>query len=142
MALRTVRRILAGIIGLHVRSISTDKAGDAFGVDFLSSNTETCLLASGRSFLLLSDHDMDFFGLDILADMPCSQAVFVLFFSGKFECQGKPITKLICPGVGKGREIEEKSNINNNDALSSSSAFGGKRKGTEHFCRGTSNASP
>lgn len=71
---------------------------------------------------------MDFFGLDILADMPCSQAIFVLFFSRKFECQGKPITKLIRPGVGKGREIKEKSNINKNDALSSSSAFGGERK--------------
>jgi hypothetical protein len=70
-------------------TIPPDKACDALGVDFLTTHSECGLLASSSSLLLLPDHHMDFFGLDVLSDMPCCQTVLVLLFSesklGKFE---------------------------------------------------------
>jgi hypothetical protein len=64
-------------------TVPTDKASDALGVDFLTTHSKCGLFASSSSLLLLSDHHMDFFGLDVLSDMPCRQTVLKLLFSGK-----------------------------------------------------------
>lgn len=66
------------------RAIATYKASNPFRVDVLATDPEGCLLASGGPFLLFAKHEVDFFGFDVLSNMPCGETVFVLFFSG--EC--------------------------------------------------------
>lgn len=63
------------------RPISTQKTRNALRIDLLPAHPERRLLPTGGSFLLFADHDMDFFGLDILANVPCGETIFILFFS-------------------------------------------------------------
>lgn len=74
-------RVVASVV--PGSTVPTDKASDTLGVDFLTTDSKGGLLASSSSLLLLSDHHMDFFGLDVLSDMPCRQTILELLFSGK-----------------------------------------------------------
>lgn len=87
-ARRTWLRAVGGIfwprgmvVLVPVRTVSTDEAGDALGVDLLAADAKGRLLAAGSALLLFADHHMDLFGLDVLANMPCGEPVFVLLFS-------------------------------------------------------------
>ena len=62
-------------------TISADEAGESLLVHFVACPAKGRLLASGGTLLLFANHQVNFFGLDVLADMPCGQTVFVLFFS-------------------------------------------------------------
>jgi hypothetical protein len=53
----------------------------AFGIDILAVDPKGSLLPSGGALLLLANHQMHFLGLDVFANMPCREAIFVLFFS-------------------------------------------------------------
>lgn len=64
--------------------IPTDKPCNALGIDLLPIHPERRLLSPRRAFLLLPNHQLDLLGFDILADVPGSEAVFVLFFSGEW----------------------------------------------------------
>lgn len=65
-------------------AISTNEAGDSLGVDILAIDAEGRLFALGSALLLLAEHQVDLLCLDIFADMPCGEAIFVLLFSGGF----------------------------------------------------------
>ena len=69
------------LILLPSRPVATNEASNAFGVNILATDAEGCCFASSGTFLLLSQHEMDFSGFDILADMPGGETIFVLFFS-------------------------------------------------------------
>lgn len=62
-------------------AIATHEAGDSLGVDILAIDAESRLFALGGALLLLAKHQMDFLCLDIFANMPCGEAIFVLLFS-------------------------------------------------------------
>jgi hypothetical protein len=62
-------------------TVAAKEACNAFRVDILAIYTESSLLPSGGTLLLFANHQVDFFSLDVLADMPCGKTVFVLFFS-------------------------------------------------------------
>lgn len=62
-------------------TVAAKEACNAFRVDILAIYPESSLLPSGGTLLLFANHEVDFFGLDVFADMPCGKTVFVLFFS-------------------------------------------------------------
>ena len=62
-------------------SVPTHETGDSFGIDILAVDAECRLLPSCRAFLLFANHQVHFLGLDILANMPCGQSIFILLFS-------------------------------------------------------------
>jgi hypothetical protein len=69
-------------------TVSTDETCDALGVNFLTANPKPGLLSTGSSFLLFSNHNMNFFGFDVLPNMPGCQPVFVLLFPARLLRQG------------------------------------------------------
>lgn len=64
-------------------TVAADEAGDAFRVDVLPVDAEGRLFAFGGALSLFADHEMDFFGLDVFANVPGGEAIFVLFLSGR-----------------------------------------------------------
>jgi hypothetical protein len=62
-------------------TVAAKEACNAFRVDILAIYPKGSLLPSSGALLLFANHQVDFFGLDVFADMPCGKAVFVLFFS-------------------------------------------------------------
>lgn len=62
-------------------TVAAKESCNAFRVDILAIYPKGSLLPSGGALLLFANHQVDFFGLDVFADMPCGKAVFVLFFS-------------------------------------------------------------
>lgn len=116
-------------------TVPPDKACDALGVDFLTTHSKCGLLASSSSLLLLSDHHMDFFGLDVLSDMPCCQTVLVLLFSGKSKlgkssmqftraiqkqkCNKENDLPVLAPRTGsrKSHHLEDKTSMTNSNEM-------------------------
>lgn len=80
-------RLRALILGIAISiafpgiTVAALKAGNAFGVNILAIYPKGSFLPSGSALLLFANHQMDFFRLDVLPDMPCGEAVFILFFS-------------------------------------------------------------
>lgn len=64
----------------HIR-VPTAESSDALLVDDLTVQSKSRLLALGGAPLLLAEHDMDFFLLQVLAEIPLGEAIFILFFS-------------------------------------------------------------
>jgi hypothetical protein len=62
-------------------TVAAKKACNAFGINILPIYPKGSFLPSGGALLLFANHQVDFFSLDVLPDMPCGEAVFVLFFS-------------------------------------------------------------
>jgi hypothetical protein len=72
-------------VGIPWCPIATHEAGDTFWIHVLAVYPESSLFALGGALLLLAKHEMDFFGFDVLSNMPCSKTIFVLFFSNGLE---------------------------------------------------------
>jgi len=64
-------------------TIAADEACYPLGVNILAIYPKGRLFPSSSALLLFANHQVDFFSLDIFADMPCGEAVFVLFFSAE-----------------------------------------------------------
>jgi hypothetical protein len=60
----------ARLVAVQVGSVSAYEACNTFGVNLLTGHSKDSLFASGCPLLLLSNHNVDFFGFDILADVP------------------------------------------------------------------------
>jgi hypothetical protein len=71
-------------------TIAADEACYPLGVNILAIYPKSRLFSSSGTLLLLANHQVDFFSLDVFADMPCGEAVFILFFSANgmldFDC--------------------------------------------------------
>lgn len=66
-------------------AISPHEPGNPLRIHLLPIHPEGRLFPARGAFLLLADHQLHLFGLDVLADVPGREAVFVLFFSGDGE---------------------------------------------------------
>lgn len=69
------------LIGIPCWAVAAHKASDAFWINLLPVHTEGSLLSLCGALALLADHELYIFGFDVFADVPCGEAVLVLFLS-------------------------------------------------------------